>query len=328
MHLPIQRSFRLIVFLLVCLFLLDRSLGYIFQRIHERNPPSTLRALYKVLDKDTPYELLILGSSRSLHNVVPGNLTQNAFNLGWDGTAIDMHLALLKVLENKNKLPEIVLLNLDEKMVFNMGMEYVGIEKLSALYNDDDWVRKEINRQSKYNSALYFFQTYKFNGKITSLLNPLKDSLDLSLQGYQPIKPDRKAAEKIKKLIARKKTNLISVGNNPLELNPSFISNFEKVLKIVQEHNIRLVVFSPPIFGPRTFASHKQTLYDFMSERGLPYLDYRNNDRLDFSLLSDTTLWKDLSHLNSRGAEAFTTYLNNDIQSILIKNNSPEALIN
>lgn len=323
------KVFRLILVSLLFLFIVDRTLGFILGKVYMSTPPDRVAALYQVIERATPFELMILGSSSVLHNVIPELMTRSAYNLGWDGTAIDMHLALLKVLEANNKLPETILLNLDKKVVFDTGVEYIGIEELSVFYNDYDWIRAEINRQSKYNSALYFLQTYKFNGKMIPLFNPLRGSLDLSLRGYDPIKPDSKAPEKIKKLIKRKNARPELQRNGSLGLNPTFVSNFEKVLKIVQEHNIRLVVFSPPTFGPRSFHHANQELYYFMCERGIPYLDYRNHYRIDLNLLSDTTLWKDLSHLNSLGAETFSKFFNNDIQSILTKaGHSPEALIN
>ena len=315
-----NKSLRLIVLLLLFVFLIDRIVGFIAEKIYTQTPPRDIGALYHVINQENTYEQLVLGSSRALHGVIPELLTNRSFNLGRDGTAIDMHLATLKILESKKKLPKTILLNLDEKMVFNMGVEYVGIEKLSSLYSENDWVREQINKQSKYNSFLYLLKIYQFNGKIGTLLNPTNQFKNDSNEGFTPLNAKTGDSTRIETLIKRKIAIAAILGRGSSELNPMFVSNFMELVALANTNNIQLIVFSPPLYGPRDREPGKSKLYDLMCQMGITYLDYRGQLRIDQGIVSDIKFWKDLSHLNHEGAKVFTKRLNKDIEYLLSTN--------
>lgn len=312
-----NKSIRLIVFLLLSVFLIDRVAGFLLKKVHTQKPPRSVGALYHVINQEKPYEQLVIGSSRALHGVVPELLTQRSFNLGWEGTAIDMHLAVLKVLESKKKLPKVILLNLDEKMVFDTGVEYVGIEELSVLYDDNDWISEQIDKQSKYNSFLYLLKTYKFNGKMGALFNPADRFQNNSTSGYAPLNSKSRDAERMETLIKRKLSKPVISDESWSYLNPLFVLNFMELIDLVKTNDIELIVFSPPLYGPRIHEPAKKKLYDLICKKGITYLDYRGLLRIDQGIVSDKGLWKDLTHLNDKGAKVFTKRLNKDIAYVL-----------
>lgn len=315
-----NKSLRLIVLLLLFVFLIDRIVGFIAEEVYRQTPPRDIGALYHVINQENTYEQLVLGSSRALHGVIPELLTNRSFNLGWDGTAIDMHLAILKVLESKKKLPKTILLNLDEKMVFDMGVEYVGIEKLSSLYSESDWVREQINKQSKYNSFLYLLKTYQFNGKIGTLLNPTDRFKNDSNEGFRPLIRKTGDSSRIETRIKRKLAISAILGHGSPDLNPLFVLNFMQLIDLMNTNNIELIVFSPPLYGPRDREPSKSKLNKLMCEMGITYLDYRGQLRIDQGIVSEIKFWKDLSHLNHEGAKVFTKRLNKDIEYLTSTN--------
>lgn len=322
-----NKSARLLIFLFLLVILADRIIGFLIEKAHTQNPPRNIGALNHVISQEKPYQQLIIGSSRALHGVIPQLLTKKSFNMGWDGTAIDMHLAVLKVLESKKKLPKVILLNLDEKMVFDTGTEYVGIEELSTFYNKNEWVSRQIDKQSKYNSFLYLLKTYKFNGKISALFNPTDRFKNDSARGYLPLKPQPRAPKFFETLIERKLTKSDLLGKVSSDLNPLFVSHFLELLNLAQVNKVKLIVFSPPLYGTRIHEPAKKKLYDLMCKKGVTYLDYRSQFRIDKGIVSDDTLWKDLSHLNNEGAKVFTKRLNKDIEYLLSTNDSlPQEL--
>lgn len=322
-----NKSFRLIIYLLLGLFVTDRLVGVLLESAYRQKPSRNIGALYHIIDQEKPYEQLVLGSSRALHGVVPELLTKRTFNMGWDGTSINMHLALLKIIESNKKLPKVILLNLDEKMVFDTRMKYMGIEELSALYDDNDWLTEEINKQSKYNRFLYLFKAYKFNGKALSLFSSADQFENGPTNGYIPLKPKRGDSLRVETLIKRKNSGTEFYSGPSSDMTPLFVANLMELLSLAKANKIELILFSPPLFGPRLYEPNKEKFYAFLCENGITYLDYRAQFRIDKGIVSNKNLWKDLSHLNSNGADIFTKQLNKDIEHVLsTKGSLPQEL--
>jgi hypothetical protein len=95
------------------------------------------------------------------------------------------------------------------------------------------------------------------------------------------------------------------------------INALNNIITICDENKIKLFIVFPPRFK-NTFSEEKH-LTDLLSK-----LTLKNNcyviDMIDinrFSDLQDHSNWKDEDHLNIVGANKFTNYLNDSIQSKL-----------
>ena len=120
---------KIIYFLLLSLLVtvvLDRMVAGILEYVyvHTERGQSGGKLNY-VLNQEDNYHTLILGSSRALYHVIPDSIHPNTFNLGWDARQISFQLAVVKILEMQDKLPERIMLHLEEGNYFYLGKSFV-----------------------------------------------------------------------------------------------------------------------------------------------------------------------------------------------------------
>lgn len=94
------------------------------------------------------------------------------------------------------------------------------------------------------------------------------------------------------------------------ELDEQALSYFRKILQLCEEKEITFYLCSVP--DATWTEKHAKVIEKLAKEHRIPYIDYNQDDIYQEIGMVDCEDWRDLGHLNSRGAEKFSTYLAKD----------------
>lgn len=272
------------------------------------------------LDQSPP-ELLVMGSSRAHHYVIPDSLGTSAFNLSHNGMGIGFQTCLIDVLEQKAQLPsKYLLLEIaPEEFVADEQMLLYDVQFLNRYYRSNEYVRSQINRIGKYEFIKYFFRSFPLNGKLPSLINnsikTLREGASLSHNGYSAALPTPNdslrtmiTSERKKKRDAKFDKNM--VFNREKSHGVDFLNHTAATCK---RNGIMLILFTTPYYAQSERFNFQNDLEAYFAENGLKYIDFSGAPLPE---LRDPWLWADNSHINHNGAQIFSQMLVKRFQQI------------
>lgn len=309
--------FKLFIFILPPLFImwpLDLFLSYNYGKSNDY--AGELEVWSDIYAGNIYCDVAIYGSSRAWVQVNPsimkGSLNQDVYNFGVNGHNFRIqYLRHLEYIKN-NKIPKQIILCLD---VFSL-------EKIKDLYNPNQflpyllWNKNVREYTSSYNGFEmkdYYIPLIRYAGRrqdistaIKNIFKSSKDSLKYRNKGYKG--KDQKWNADLTRAIAEK-------GRYTVNFDPQTIGLFERFINECRELNINLVLVYPPEYVEgQKFISNRNVLIGvykyFAKKHHLIFLDFSNDE-----LCSQKDLFYNASHLNSHGADLFTSKLASDIKN-------------
>jgi hypothetical protein len=251
------------------------------------------------IEKD--YELLILGNSRTYRGINPDLLDISSYNFSHDNdTYNQLYYKLLYILDNRKKIKYLV-----------FGVDYFQFSYISD------------TRNYVYNDLLgeKYVADYPYNNIISNFLN------QSHLLGFERIKM-------LKRIFKRERNNSIYLkengqyikpgkatksnrANDLIDRIPIQVKYFEKILAECNKNNIRVFICMMPArdiamnyytqkqineFNQfvKSYNSQYEKLFDFTYNKAFKMEDYT-----------------DIKHLTEKGADKFTTMLNDSINETL-----------
>jgi hypothetical protein len=124
---------------------------------------------------------------------------------------------------------------------------------------------------------------------------------DLSLGGYLWLDRDKLQAD-----IEMRNTNSV----NPLDYSAYQLEFLLKIVELCERYNVELILFNSPTFKSEQYGNLDE-LSNYYNKhlKGIKYIDYSNFDLPEYG-------YGDIEHLNYKGAEIFSKYLEEHYQEI------------
>lgn len=266
----------------------------------------------------TEVSKLAVGNSRCAHHVVPKVLGEKTYNLSHNGMSLIFHTGLIDELLSTNKVRvDTLLLHLEIHELLSPSKEKTrDIQHLKHYYAKNNWIQSELNDLSTFEALKFIFSSYQWNGKIVSLLaNRIKAFRSQPpTDGYVSSPPS--ARDSINVMWQK---NLVASGpksTQSKEINPLAASYIRHIQDLCQKSGTTLICFSSPVYeGSRFNEEQLLSLQAYFHKVDITFFDYSNAYYSNDSLNSIKN-WKDLTHLNERGAIVFSQGLRQDLASL------------
>lgn len=315
---------KLIKFLLyssILVILLDFGISRVLNKIYQLNKVGESGGVINYyLGSDTSSDLLVLGSSRAHRHVIPDSFNCKAFNLSHHGFRIPFTAGVLDILNQENKIPKIVLVHLElNSFCYHMkdDLKDSELRNLNFFYGENDFVTDQINKLSRGEKLKYLLASYKYNGKVPSLISNFIETKNLKdHNGFKGLKVNLSDSVRIQKQINIRNSLNFNPDVSEFKISNTGVKYLTHVVELFQERDVDLVFFSSPRFLKNTKSEElsRDFLKQFLNERNIPYLDYTNHKIPE---LEHKRFWRDLEHMNIDGATVFTARLIKDLQLLL-----------
>lgn len=282
----------------VLLIVADRIVARLENKLFASNDHKINYALYGKESTD----ILILGSSRASHHYVPQMLSDSlgmkCINLGTDGQGIFYNYSLFH-LYTKHHTPKVVIYELSGfDWEAEKGNMYGRLDALSTIYGKDEFVDSIIAKSSpSFKIVTSIFNSFCFNGKIHNAL--INTHQTRNKAGYLPLKGERPIDLPIK----------TSEITEVPQIEPVKMAYMKQLISECKQKGITFILaISPSLL--RSDGDIIQQVAGELCGDAIPFLNYLNST-------NDMSLYKDNTHMNSKGAEWYTTQIINDLRQIL-----------
>lgn len=290
---------RLFSFLLL-MFVVDIGVGLAMKYMQEHAKGGFTEHHNRIIN-NTSDDVLIFGSSRAIHHynpqIIKDSLNLSCYNCGQNGNGIVLFYGWWQLMKDRH-VPKIVIYDIYPGFDLLQGesnQKYLGL--LRSKYDND--LIKDIffnidpNERYKMLSMMYRYNS-NFLQYILDYIHPKFHARN---DGFYPLSGELDEM-KIKK--GNKDTKQLQVDSLKLDL-------FEKLIIDMKKHNVQLIfVVSPIWYGKELSQFEALKSLRFICEKyNILFLNYYNSSKY----VKNNKLFKDGSHLNSRGADEFTKEL-------------------
>ncbi len=236
--------------------------------------------------------IVILGSSRANHHynttLIQEKLKVKTINYGQDGSDVVLWYTFLKIILAHTK-PSLVILDIKP----NEFNEFNNLNEMSQLYPLANKVRindEELNIISPFEKWKLMSNCYRFNGiaieQIVGMFGKKTDTAAIS--GYSPLP--------VKKVFMQKKER------NEIAFQKRLYNYFLKIIDLCKKNDIKLIVCISPFDDHVIYERSVEETRQACNQTNTPFVNYLNNELVYFP----DSLFADVSHLNSAGADIFT----------------------
>ncbi len=251
--------------------------------------------------KNPKIKYLFLGDSHFQNGINPGLIT-NSVNFASSGESyFNIHQKLQFIAAN-SKVETVVI--------------PVGTHNFSKQI-DSLWILNESNFMSKISDIYPIVKLTDLQSEINHLnfantmyVDMIDNSVYQSIYGLEYFLLNRKPAY-VGGFTAHNGTFDVTKSNS---IKDSFIlsfkntsthqiRNFKNILAFCKEHNIKITLLAIPVYH-----SEKNNLDSFINSFHLQGYDFNYLNHLN--LIKDNSLFKDPNHLNIKGSECYSNYLN------------------
>lgn len=303
---------KLILYLSICaltLFIADLGLSLIFDYLYKRTKTGqTGGKINYYLSSASPANILIMGNSRSLYQIIPDSIGHDVFNLSHAGMGPAFQTGLLSILIHQAKMPDTILLHL-EPYDFIGDQSNRDIQNLKYYYGKDSLVTQLINKINPTEKYKFIFQLYRYNGRVISLVKNFIQTNNsiVSSNGYEPLFPQPSDSS----------NTLYSSQTQGSNHNAPFNRDqFELLIDFIQmcrHQNTELICFTSPIYtSDHEFRSVLDSITVNLNKTEVPYINFIDSP---IELLEKRpSLWRDANHLNHNGAQIESQALKNSIE--------------
>lgn len=306
----VKVTIKLLSFILL-IYIMDQAIGFSANYLlwnKDNNGLIAVEMIKRTINYDP--DIVILGSSRAKFHynpqVMEKELGMSVFNLGIDGSNLYYHLNVLRIL-NKHIKPKYIVYDI----AYDLSLDtYQKLDRqTSDLYplvsSSKDFYK--IEKVNMFEPILLKMNFYKYNSVLGSIyrsaLKPIKDD---TINGF----------------------SYLANGNNDLileELDFPLNYDFEEynlseyVLELISHcevNNIKLVF----AVSPRYTANNQQipqVFQAYFEEHKIPLYVF---DKIEFN--TNPKWFVDLEHVNSEGADEFSTIIAKELKDIITKDST------
>lgn len=293
-----------ITLILTLFFIVEKPFGlFISKYIKEKQVDNRIELITK---SKVVSNTIILGSSRAASDLTPevmmfGN-DLDVYNLGFSGSNLSFHSAVLEILLNYH-VPKRLILVLDGPGTFiPNGITVFRKDKLYSYLSNDFVLRQLCENSNKHYISAKLSWLYRENQNLFPVLEyfrygkePLDYTNAIDSFGHIPLPLSEFHVDETE----------YNVESYNLKLeNQKLIKSFKQIQSICMNKEIQLIVVSPPLLKSRENGFHER-LQLLLHEKVMFY-DYTD-------LIKDKNLYFDNGHLNAEGSKVFSKQLAQDI---------------
>jgi hypothetical protein len=289
---------------------LDQSIGLVLNNLYLRTTTGETGGLINYALKQQP-DVLILGSSRACHHVSPAilqkKLSFSAFNAGIDGQDFLYAYMLFDLWTHSHSPPKVILLHVDPVSFDRRDGELQRTSVFSSYFDKSDRVREILLMRGNFEWIKYLSYSYRFNGKTLPILKNLMPHPQESFDGYSGLI----GSIQLNATSMSNRNNFVISGNSRWDVKLRYLTELARYCSL---NGTRLILFHSPQIGEDTTSllAWSAWLERFLKPYpGCEYMDLSESYRQLFDGKRD--LFKDASHLNSKGAEILTNLLADEI---------------
>jgi hypothetical protein len=302
--------------LIASLLLLDRGIAFCCDYLYKqvKTGQSGGKINYYLSLPQQP-ELLIMGDSRSFRHTNPDDFPITSYNISHAGMDQSFQTSLLHVLVSQKKIPAYILLQIEPfNYIKARKTPYLfsnSPQQLKYYYDKDTLVKKYIDQISAFESWKYFFESYRYNARLLTLLKNLYQTSTSKTygNGFEPLDPSN-----------RDSINTIYSSNRKtdtaqLEIDYLQIGYLTKFIEICRNNNIRLICFSSSLFRPvKDDLKYSKQVGSYLSSLHVPYINYIEEHN---TLLDNPWYWHDMYHMNEKGAKIESAFLSKEVMRLI-----------
>lgn len=255
-------------------------------------------------------DILIYGSSRAWHHYDPeifkDSLHKSVYNLGMDGQNFSFQYFFHNYYLKFNKSPSLIIHSLDN-FTFDKRDYLVNKNKFVpyALWDND--IRNFVLRYEGFSMLDCYIPLIRYSGeelageKLLNLaLNKKSNKRKSRNSGYQPLE----GKKSLQKLLKETRDNSFNV-----ELDKELIADYYKFILELKQKNITLImVYSPEQREVELVLPERRYILELYAriakETNTVFYNYSTD-----SLSLDKSMFYDITHLNKKGAEKFSSDL-------------------
>ena len=289
-----KRFVYFILFVIVGIVILDLLNRVVYSVAFSHVPKySEVNVRYKYQLNEKHANLIVLGASRAQFNYVPEifqeKLGFTSYNYGMEGSSIiGQYLCLTKAIE-LGKV-DVVLLDLSNSQL-QEGWIVDRISSYNNYYWMNDSVKSAVDEIMGRKSIMLLSSLYQFNSHAHDFLWLYADKRK-DINGYVPL-PYTGSAIHIPNSSKSEKFVVYPLGEKYLD----------KICQLCKLNGIKLFICkSPSLLTDQSFDEY---LSWYCKYRSVQFINLSNCDAVN----RDSRLYKDVTHLNDRGARIFTAEL-------------------
>lgn len=256
--------------------------------------------------KETEAPILIMGSSHAYRHfnpdIISKNLNKDVYNAGVQGKRLHFQATLGSIVL-KRYTPSYIVLNVDPYWLTE-AEDTEAISELDPYY----WQNKEIIDQTTDDSEFIhtikmLSSAYRYNSTLIHIIKyyflPQK-----SQKGYQALKGTLN-----EELLYQSEGDKKLGNRTPLESSLNTLTNFIKTSK---EKGSQVIITISPTFKAIYSKNDSEmvALKEISHSEDIPLFDLSNNEQFS----GNNELFYDPTHLNSRGADLFSTMISDSLK--------------
>lgn len=257
-------------------------------------------------------DILILGASRALHHYVPSiiedSLQMTCFNFGSGGQNIYYHYGILKAALSRYT-PKLVIIDVFEIDFYKTpGWNTEKLSIFNPAYYRDTALKEVIDLRGKNEKIKLMSSFYRYNGEVIRIINYalLHNNVYFTKEneGYIP-------------LHGIWKDTLVSEKSEKKELDKQKLHYLRNCIQLCKEKEIPLVICISPCYVDKK-GNDRLFSQDISKEHQVHFFNYEQNAYF----LAHRELFRDVLHLNYKGAEIYTNCFINNISNYMDESNN------
>jgi hypothetical protein len=292
------------------LVILDVSVGLGLERMFLRTTTGEGGGLLNLAVAQSP-DVLVLGSSRAKHHVMPSilspRLSGRVFNAGINGHGF-LYSALLVELRSARSrpVPALTLLHLDATSLQDSEDENQKIGVFSFYVDESSVISDVVFQRTAFERLKYLSRSYRANGKVFSIARNVLRQAAPGFDGFEPLEGALQA----------------DFQQASRQITSPFVSErkarmFGQFVKTIESGGGRLIVIHSPEYqeDPELHARWLGELRPFLAQ--YPQVRFVEATELTHPEVfrGHPDLFRDESHLNAEGAKRYSTILAEAIAS-------------
>ncbi len=289
----------------------DYGIGLLFTSLEDKviDYPINYGNAYLKAARNLEDDVVIIGESRAHGNFIPSiledSLGMSVVNAASNGSYMSQQAAVIRMMLNRY-VPQLIIweVNPTSLMETFQSDELDAALDLTPFYKSDSLSRYLVQQRDGYEWIKMQSNAYRNNNKLVGLLLIIASGHhDDNLKGYNPLSTSGY-------IFPSKKEHLFDDDFSKYRYDL-----LKSTLEFAGRKGCRMVLVSSPQYEITNLNStiQAQMFESLMDSLNVSYFDYRCDERFQ----TDSTYFKDCSHLNQKGAQAFMQIIIPEISSAI-----------
>jgi hypothetical protein len=306
----VKKLFIKIVLFLLLLILVDFISGYFFtylQKIALKNSPYAMVTEYTMQKVQT--DVILIGASETTHgyipNIIQDSLNMSVYNCGKDGYRFYYQASMVHGIIQRYRPKLIVWSVYPDFLSHPSSNDFERLSILKPFANEDDFVRSVLLKKDFFEKYKLESNLYRFNSRLFPLLyKAISKDYKFEYGGFVPLENENN------KYPSRQYTTVKNDFDTVLGFSLGTI--LEKCNKV----GTKVVFVLPPRLEIHDFSRTRQFI-EFRRIANIYNAKIIDQYYNSYEFISDSTYFKDIGHLNRRGAVKFSTLISKELMTLI-----------